>query len=390
MANYGLWQGLEKATGRAAATGMQILNYRQQQERDAASAENQRQQLKLSQDAGARAERQQKINDENAARDSKLNSIDVMFERLGVSNPEVQVYVKKRMGASIVTGPSGLDSISTKDGKAFVDAFFKDDVAQRDVTIMTARGYKKAADDIDVMLNNPEAKWKDDDKEKSKIERDKLRALAVEGDNKVAELSRVPAKTVEQIEVEAAAKARGTAAGTPLKETPGQKLQRDKALAFYKESLKDSTGQAVQTFETQHYGKLVPELRGSPEYIKKLYEAKKAGAMNINIAGEKFDIQKQATAGEIRTGLTTNKDDNSYFEANSGIFNSINEKNEVTYWDKTGETGLRGKLYDEEAKIIKLSPAAIKAGWTPKIIQEAANEKGKTVQEVLKDIGIIK
>jgi len=172
-----------------------------------------------------------------------------------------------------------------------------------------------------------------------------------------------PPKTLEQIKFEATARAEGTAAGTPPK----------------------PVGQTVKDFEQQHYGKLVPQLRGTPEYLKKLELSKKASATNINIGMERFDIQKQATVGETRTGLVTNKDDNNYYEANAGIFNSINKKNEVAYWDK-GE----GRFYDEETKIIKLSPGAISAGWTPKKIQEAANAKGRTVQEVLRDIGLIK
>ena len=143
--------------------------------------------------------------------------------------------------------------------------------------------------------------------------------------------------------------------------------------------------QAIRTFEIQHYGKEVPQLRGTPAYIEKLNASKKAGAVNINITEEKFNIQRKATSGEIRTGLTSNKDDKDYYEANADIFNTINDKNEIAYWDK-GE----GRFYDEQSKIIKLSPSAISAGWTPKKIQDAANTKGKTVQDVLKDIGLIK
>jgi len=74
-----------------------------------------------------------------------------------------------------------------------------------------------------------------------------------------------------------------------------------------------------------------------------------------------------------------------HYEANAEIFNSINTQNEVAYWDK-GE----GRFYDEETIIIKLSNEAKAAGWTPSKIQDAANAKGKTVQDVLKDIGVIK
>ena len=117
-----------------------------------------------------------------------------------------------------------------------------------------------------------------------------------------------------------------------------------------------------------------------------LLDQKKAGAPTMTqiIAGKKLDIQVDATAGELRGVLTSTKDDKDSFEANASQYNKINTKNEVAYWD------LKDKWYgDEKTKIIKLSNFAIEAGWTPKMIQEAATKKGKTVKEVLQEIGVL-
>jgi len=99
------------------------------------------------------------------------------------------------------------------------------------------------------------------------------------------------------------------------------------------------------------------------------------------------DIQKfrkKVTIGETRTELSSGKDDPDAFESLSSIYNTENKRNEVAYW-KTG-----GMFTDEETKFIKLSKQAVKAGWTPTKVQEAANAKGMTVEAVLKELGLIK
>ena len=54
MADYGLWQGLEKATGNMAATGMQLIQYKQQQAQNAQRIGLETQRLKIAQDADKR------------------------------------------------------------------------------------------------------------------------------------------------------------------------------------------------------------------------------------------------------------------------------------------------------------------------------------------------
>jgi hypothetical protein len=50
----------------------------------------------------------------------------------------------------------------------------------------------------------------------------------------------------------------------------------------------EEVGQSVRNFELQYYGKLVPELRGTPDYVAKLEEAKRAGAVNMRIGKRTF------------------------------------------------------------------------------------------------------
>ena len=92
-------------------------------------------------------------------------------------------------------------------------------------------------------------------------------------------------------------------------------------------------------------------------------------------------LRRKKDIAEVHNTILGNKDNKnitSYFTA----FNTSNENNEVAYWDS--------QSWDEEAKIIKLPKEAINQGWTPTKIQQAADKKGITVEEVLRRIGIIK
>jgi len=89
MADYGLWQGLEKATGNMAATGMQLIQYKQQQAQNAQRIGLETQRLKIAQDVDERSrissERQQKREQEqedwgNAYTPASFFSKDIVNE----------------------------------------------------------------------------------------------------------------------------------------------------------------------------------------------------------------------------------------------------------------------------------------------------------------------
>ncbi len=105
------------------------------------------------------------------------------------------------------------------------------------------------------------------------------------------------------------------------------------------------------------------------------------------IAKEKFAISKKITAGERRSELIKNKGDKNFYEANVAIFNTTNSRNEVAYWGI-----VPGKLYgtNEETKIIKLPASLIAKGLSPALIQQQANDSGKTIAEVLEELGLLR
>lgn len=123
-------------------------------------------------------------------------------------------------------------------------------------------------------------------------------------------------------------------------------------------------------------------------------EVAEAGAPSMTqiIGAEKFEIRKAQTAATLRTDLLNQKDDNKFFEANADLFNKINEKNEVAYWDSPpkGVSEFDAWKYDEETKIIKLTKKNIEDGWTPEAIQEFAKKNNMTVKEVLQRLETIK
>ena len=123
-----------------------------------------------------------------------------------------------------------------------------------------------------------------------------------------------------------------------------------------------------------------------PKTKQDAIDLRKAGKTDINIGAQKFGIQKDVTAGTLRGEIISKKDDKSSYATNAPMFNRLNNNNEVAYWEAK-----EGKWYqDEGAKVIKLSPKAIGLGWTPKAIQDRAIKTGKTVEEILKKIGVVK
>ena len=114
-----------------------------------------------------------------------------------------------------------------------------------------------------------------------------------------------------------------------------------------------------------------------------MLEWRRSGQQRVTIeqrAEEKFGIGKAITVGEKRQALTMGKQNKAIYGAEGPQFNNLNKQNEVAYWDSTS--------FDNKTKIIKLPPEAIAAGWTPAKVQARAN-LGKTVEEVLRGIGVL-
>lgn len=110
----------------------------------------------------------------------------------------------------------------------------------------------------------------------------------------------------------------------------------------------------------------------------------KPAGTTVNVGAEKFKFQKESAIGELRTNIVKEKDNKSYFESNAPMFNKNNTNNEVAYWDEQ-----EGFFGDSEAKVVKLSSDAVASGWTPAKVQALANRLGKSIKQVLEDIGEI-
>lgn len=108
---------------------------------------------------------------------------------------------------------------------------------------------------------------------------------------------------------------------------------------------------------------------------------KKAGGVSIQIGVEKFAIQKDVTAGNLRTQLMGNKGDKKLYEASGRIFNKTNTGNEVAYWKSITPGAER-----QGVRITKLTSVEISGGVTPKKLQEFADRNGMTVEEVIKEM----
>ena len=113
----------------------------------------------------------------------------------------------------------------------------------------------------------------------------------------------------------------------------------------------------------------------------KIREEKREAMGPEKLSERKFKFGKKLTSIEVRSNLI--QGDKNVYDNYAGFFNNINTRNEVAYWDVV-DWG------SDKTKIIKLPPNAVKAKWTAKRIQEAADQKGKTIREVLKDIGVLR
>lgn len=122
------------------------------------------------------------------------------------------------------------------------------------------------------------------------------------------------------------------------------------------------------TLSTTKVGKKVPKIAEGGKWL-----VDEQG----NITSVPLSVKQVA---EIRSIIGENKDNEAVISY-THAFNLNNKGNAVAYWDF--------EALDEKAKFIRL-PAPFKAaGWTPKKVQEEAFAAGKTVREVLEDIGVI-
>jgi len=140
------------------------------------------------------------------------------------------------------------------------------------------------------------------------------------------------------------------------------------------------------------------QILATPNYLKRfgmteqtMKELRKAGAPEINVGLERFKISKGQTISGLRQELSAGKQDKNMFASQAPNYNDLNNRNEVVYW-RTTPAGRLGKLVgvaDQQTEFVKIPPKLLKEGVTPKIVQDEANRVGITVEQQLKELGII-
>jgi len=125
----------------------------------------------------------------------------------------------------------------------------------------------------------------------------------------------------------------------------------------------------------------------------------KPEGVNVNLPRERFDIQLRMKAGELKDVIVEDPTDKKVFDKYQGQYNASAINNVVTYWEPVKRSGgkhipfTRDKKWGEEvsggATFLRLPAEAIEVGWTPKKIQEYAENKRMTVKEVLQELEIL-
>ncbi len=125
---------------------------------------------------------------------------------------------------------------------------------------------------------------------------------------------------------------------------------------------------------------------GAVHTLNTAIDSPQANWTPTNPVKPEIELKKEMTMNSARTALTSNQYNKNSFQNTAPIFNKMNANNEVAYWDEENKEGLFNR---QKAKIIQLPEEAINLGWTPDKIQEVAKNKGKTIRQVLIDIGVL-
>ena len=118
---------------------------------------------------------------------------------------------------------------------------------------------------------------------------------------------------------------------------------------------------------------------------------REAGRDVINIgakeerAGETHDIKIEQTASNALSDLQTNLRDKKAFNRSAAIYNKTTVNKQVAWWDE-GE----GVLNLKGTEFTVIPPDKVKEGVTPARIQKLSDASGKSVKEILQELGILK
>lgn len=157
--DYGYWQGLQNATGQALATGMNVLQYKNQQNTNEARLQMEGQRLQMAQDQADQTNKILKIKAAQAEDDAKLIPVDSSLDAIGLKYPEEKAYLKNKVALDI-KNIGGLDYIGNAVGKKALYSYMSDPQTNIDIGNIRTSKINEQMAGIDAQLNNPETSGK--------------------------------------------------------------------------------------------------------------------------------------------------------------------------------------------------------------------------------------
>lgn len=186
MADYGFWQGAERATGRALTTGMQLLNLRADQMNMAKKLEQENIRTGLLKDQFAIQKRKADLEIKQIEHDQELIPASKLFKMSGITDPDEQKFFTQYAGMMIEQGPvSGEPVIQRKNLKSVWGNFLKDENAMLTLAGLKVNTANKNIVRINEILNNPESKLKEEEQNKLAAELEKWETQKTIADNSV-------------------------------------------------------------------------------------------------------------------------------------------------------------------------------------------------------------
>lgn len=159
MADVGMWQGLEKATGVMANTGMDLLRMKQQENQQAIQNEYAKARLQMEQERADRERKAAELQRKKMEDDEKLIDVDENLSAYGLSSPKEIEYMKRRAIVDIEK-IGGRDYIKKSRGRETFQKDIRDPQVQYDIGNMKIENIDEQVQQIDAQLKNPEAKLK--------------------------------------------------------------------------------------------------------------------------------------------------------------------------------------------------------------------------------------
>jgi len=126
-----------------------------------------------------------------------------------------------------------------------------------------------------------------------------------------------------------------------------------------------------------------------PKTKQDALDLKTAGATNIYLGAkeargkQKHEFSVEQTSREALSDLQTNNGSKKAYDRSARLYNQSTKSKNVAWWDEG-----KGLLNLEGTEFVTIPPDKIKEGVTPLRIQNIADASGKSVKEILQELGI--